>query len=98
MKYFSVLGDDLITMEEKNRLIKTIEEVNDNEQVLKEWMVLEKAKMVYNSDIAYAGEEGAEIKELEVIKNMLNKITDYEYISEITGKTVEEIKEIESNL
>ena len=29
---------------------------------------------------------------------MLSKGTDYEYISEITGKTIEEIKEIENNM
>jgi len=113
-----ILGDDMLDMEEKNRLIKTIEEVNDNEQVLKEWMVLEKAKMVYDSDIAYAKKEGieeghelglaeghalgltegAETKEVEVIKNMLKKAIDYSTISEVTGKTIAEIKEIESNL
>jgi len=93
-----ILGDDILSMEEKNRLIKTIEEVNDNEQVLKEWMVLEKAKMVYDSDIEYAKKEGAEAKELEVIKNMLKKAIDYSTISEVTGKSISEIKEIHSNL
>ena len=43
-------------------------------------------------------EEGVEINKIEMIKNMLNKNTDYEYISEISGKTLEEIKEIEKNM
>ena len=29
---------------------------------------------------------------------MLNKKTDYKFISEITGKTIKEIKEIENNM
>ena len=29
---------------------------------------------------------------------MLKKNTDYEFISEITGKTIEEIKDIEKNI
>ena len=41
--------------------------------------------------------EGIELKTIEMIKNMLKKNTDYNYISEITGKRVEEIKEIEKN-
>ena len=97
-----ILGDDMLNMEDKDRLIKTIEEVNDDEQVLKEWMVLEKAKMVYDSDIAYAKKEGLdlglEVNKLEVIKNMLKENTDYNFISKVTGKSVEEIKDIESNM
>ena len=97
-----ILGDDMLNMEDKDRLIKTIEEVNDDEQVLKEWMVLEKAKMVYDSDIAYAKKEGLElgleVNKIEVIKNMLKENTDYNFISKITGKSIEEIKDIESNM
>lgn len=32
-----------------------------------------------------------------MIKNMLSENTDYEYISKITGKTIDEIKRIEKN-
>ena len=42
--------------------------------------------------------EGAEEKSLEVIINMLKKKLDYTIISEVTGKTIEEIKEIEKNI
>ena len=43
-------------------------------------------------------QKGAEEKSLEVIINMLNENMDYDVISKITGKTIEEIKEIENNI
>jgi len=39
--------------------------------------------------------EGLEQKELEVIKNMMNKNIDLQIISEVTGKSIDEIKKIE---
>ena len=42
--------------------------------------------------------EGIESNTIEIIQNMLNKRIDYETISEISGKTVEEIKVIENNM
>ena len=42
--------------------------------------------------------EGVESSKIEMIKNMLEENTDYSYISKISGKTVEEIKEIENNM
>ena len=43
-------------------------------------------------------EEGRIEEKIQIIKKMLNKKTDYNYISEISGKTIEEIKEIEKNM
>lgn len=85
-------------MEEVKRLKSSINDANSNKKVLKKWIAEEKARMVYNSDIAHAKEEG--IKEglekgkIELIQNMLVKSTDYAFISEVTNKTIEEIKEI----
>ena len=42
--------------------------------------------------------EGKESTTKEMIKNMLKENTDYEYISKISGKTIEEIKEIEESM
>lgn len=42
--------------------------------------------------------EGIEYTTKEIIRNMLKKNTDYEYISKILGKTIEEIKKIEENM
>ena len=43
-------------------------------------------------------QKGAEESKKEVIINMLRKKLDYTIISEVTGKTIEEIKEIEKNI
>ena len=97
-----ILGDDMLSMEEKNRLIETIKDTNNDKKVLKKWIALEKAKMVYENDIEYAKEqgreEGRETSKLEIIRSMLNKRYDYQSISELTGKTIEEIKEISLKL
>ena len=101
-----ILGDDILSMEEKDRLVETIKDVNNDKKILKKWIAMEKAKMVYENDIEYAKErgikegielgreEGSKIKELEVIKNMLCKGYDYIAISDVTSKTIDEIKEI----
>ena len=95
-------------MEEKDRQVETIKDVNNDKKILKKSIALEKAKMVYENDIEYAKErgikegielgreEGSKIKELEVIKNMLCRGYDYIAISEVTSKTIDEIKEIEN--
>ena len=97
-KISEFLGEDMLSMEEKERFLETIREVNDDERLLNDWVIQKNMEMKYESQMDYAKEQGIESKTLEVIKKMLNKNTDYEYISEITGKTVEEIKEIESNM
>ena len=101
-----VIGDDLLTMEEKDKLINRINETKNNKRIIQEWMVEDNNRLreanILNTAIEDGIEQGielgAESKELEVIKKMLNKNTDYEYISEITGKSIDEIKEIHSNL
>ena len=42
--------------------------------------------------------EGTEEKALEVITSLLKQKIDYNVIANATGKTIEEIKEIESNI
>lgn len=100
-----IIGDDLLNMKEKRKLIERIKDVNDNDRIVKEWMVEANNKLREKGIIDTAREEGIEqglvqgIEESkkEVIINMLNKNIDYKTISEVTGKTVEEIKNIENN-
>lgn len=105
-----LIGDDLLTMEEKERFINTIKDVNNDENIIPAWIFEENARLKREQEIDFAFEDGEEkgleqgIKEgkeenkKEVIINMLKKNTDYEFISEITGKTIEEIKEIEKTI
>ena len=105
-------------MEEKERFMNTIEDVNNDDVILQEWIAEENERLKNEGQLSYAREEGIELgreegielgkeqgieigKEesiIELIKNMLVKGTDYEYISEITGKTIDEIIEIENGI
>ena len=54
-----------------------------------------------NTPIKYSKdgiEQGIEDKTKEVVINMLREKSDYEFISKIAGKTIDEIKEIECNM
>ena len=101
-----VIGDDLLTMEEKEKLVNRINETKNTKRIIQEWMVEENNRMREENILRTAREDGItegtrqgeENKALEVIKNMLEKGYDYESISEITNKTIGEIKQIESNL
>ena len=124
------IGDDLLTMEEKEEFLRCIKMANRNGDLYREWISKLNGEMKYEmtlenvkKEALLIGEkqgieegeekgfkkgikqgvkkgkmEGAEEKVLEVIINMLKKKLDYDTISEVTGKTIEEIKEIESNI
>ena len=98
----SILGDDILSMEEKEKFLNTIKEVNDDERVLEDWMWEEHYRLKEiderNTALQEGREEGIEDNKKEVIINMLKKEMDYNVISEITGKTIDEIKEIECNI
>ena len=100
-------------MEEKEHFLNTVREANDDRKILREWQ-LQDAKLkiieennaekrrIHKEGIKQGKKEGkiegAEEKSLEIIINMLKKKLDYNTISEVTGKTIEEIKEIEKNI
>lgn len=96
-----VIGDDLLSMEEKDRFINRIKEVKDDKRIIQEWMVEANNKMREENVIKTAREEGIEqgIDESknEIILNMLSEGSDYSFISKVTGKTIQEIKKIEKN-
>ena len=116
-----MLGGDMLSMEEKERFLKTVREVNSDDRILQDWMIEENARMAYEGEMSTARRDGRiegmieGIKEgkkkgiaqgikqginenkTEVIINMLKKDIDYYTISDVTGKTIEEIKEIENS-
>ena len=98
----SILGDDILSMEEKEKFLNTIKEVNDDERVLEDWMWEEHYRLkeidARNTALQEGREEGIEDNKKEVIINMLKEKSDYEFISKITGKTIDQIKEIECNI
>ena len=89
-----LLGDDILTMEEKNRFLDNVRMANQNEEIISLWRSETNERLKQESIERGYREEGKE----EIIKNMLSEKLDYEIISKVTGKTIEEIKEIESNM
>ena len=93
-------------MEEKEKLVKRINEVKNNKQIIQEWMVAENNRMREENVLRTAREDGLkegieqgiQEEKIQSIRKMLQRGDTYEDISEITGKTIEEIKEIESSM
>lgn len=102
-KISDILGKDMLSMEEKERFLDTIREVNDDEKILNDWVLEKLAEDKVRDQINYANrvgfeqglEQGVENNKVEIIKSMLSKGYDYKEISEITGKDIDAIKEIE---
>ena len=105
-----LLGEDMLSMEEKDKFLNTVRELNEDEKVVKDWMWEENDKLRYYNDLKASEEQGIEIgieqgieqgiegKSKEVVINLLNEGSDYNFISKISGKTIEEIKEIENDI
>ena len=93
-------------MEEKEKLVTRINEVKNNKQIIQEWMVAENNRMREENVLRTAREDGLkegieqgiQEEKIQSIRKMLQRGDTYEDISEITGKTIEEIKEIESSM
>lgn len=100
----NLLGEEMLTMEEKQNLLNAVETANDRYKV--DWIEDLNQRLYEQGVIEYCTDEGREegIKEgvnegkLSMIKNMLKKKFDYAIISEVSGKSVKEIKLIEANM
>ena len=88
----SDIGKDVLNMEEKDRFPNAVRELNEDEKVVKDWMWEENDRLRYYEDLRALREQKLE----KIVINLLNEGSDYNFISRVTGKTIEEIKEIES--
>lgn len=101
-----ILGEDMLSMEEKEKLLDTIKEINGDDRLLDDWITEANAKMKLNNQIIHAKEEGIkegiekgiEKDKQEIIINMLKENADYNFISRVVGKDVKEIRAINMNL
>ena len=107
LSYF--LGEELLSMDEKEAFLNTVMEANNREilkawneernQIWKEEMTLKNSyKRGIDEGIEKGLQEGIEYNMVSMIKNMLKKKADYNFISEVSGKSIEEIKEIERDM
>ena len=99
----TLLGYDLLEMEEKKSFLDSVKNVNIDKKIMEDWMFEENARLYYEGGVDYARkkgfeegtEKGIEDKTIEVIKNMLKEGSTYEFISKVTGKSIDEIKELD---
>lgn len=93
-----IIGDDLMSKEEKKEFIQAVKDVNNDEKIIQDWMWEENEKLRKANVLATAKEDGIKIgigqKEKELIINMIKNNLAYKTISEITGKSTREIEEI----
>lgn len=82
----------------KERFLNSIRAVNGDEEIVAAYRNERNERWKRESIENGLREEGKEENTISIIKSMLTKKTDYKFISEITGKTIEEIKEIENNM
>ena len=93
-------------MEAKEKFTVRIKGPNSKDRIVQDWMVEANNRMRLAGQLAYARDEGikqgiklsAEASTIEIIKAMLKKKLDYNTISEVTNKSIEEIKIIETSI
>ena len=101
IQIYNILSN-ILSKSRLNKFMEGVISMIEDGFILHEWEKEKMDKMVQDNLIELAEkrgqEEGIETKELEMIKNLLNQNIDYNVISNASGKTVEEIKEIEKNM
>ena len=85
---------NILSEEKLNIFMESVIEMNKDEFILHEWEKEQLDAMVRENELEMAKEE----KTMDIIKSMIKKKLSYEDISEITGKTIEKIKEIENSM
>ena len=89
-------------MEEKKEFLDNVRAANRDEELVAAWRRERnerwKRESIENGIREASEEKGKEEEKISIIKSMLNEKLDYDFISKITGKTTEEVKEIENNI
>lgn len=92
----------IMNKKEKEKFISDVTQASRDKLILSEWETEKLAEMVKRESLKYAKlegvEEGLEQNTLMIIQAMLKKEMSYKDISDITGKTLEQIKEIELSM
>ena len=81
-----------------NKIMEDVINMLDDVFILHEWEKEKMDKMVQENLENLALERGIESNRIEMIKSLLNQKVDYNIISNASGKTIEEIKEIEKSM
>ena len=93
-----------LVMDKKSsdKFVKDCKEASQDKLILSEWEADKMANLVRETSLELAEKDG--FKDgfdsgiLETIKSMLREKIDYNVISKVTNKSIDEIKEIEQSL
>ena len=89
-------------MEEKDKFLRDIQEKSRDKDILEgikfEDSMEYRFKLVEDDAFERGIEQGIEEYKVTMIKSMLENNADYEFISKVSGKSIEEIKEIEKSM
>ena len=99
-KNFIELYEIMSKVLDENKLDKLMESVINmckEMESIHEWQKEKMDELVKSTMYANGLEEGIEQNTITTIKKMLNKNMSYEDISDITGKTISDIKKIENS-
>ena len=100
----------ILSKDKLNTFMESVIEMNKDEFILHEWEKEKLDKLVKDTEMELAREEGIILGKEEgislgreetitsTIRSMLENNIDYETISKVTGKTIKEIKEIENSM
>jgi len=89
--------DDVILDEYERRTLELIAEI-DSRRIEREEALEEGFNLGRNEGITLGWNEGLNEGIVLTIKSMIENKADYDFISKVTGKTIEEIKEIEESM
>ena len=83
-----------MTDEERDRIMDKINKLTSDDVFMTELEAREWDKWEENSKIDYAEKKGIEQNTIDMIKSMAENNATLEFISKVTNKSIEEIKEI----
>ena len=89
---------NILSDKELNKFMESVINMSKDNFVLHEWAKEEMDKLVMDTAIERGRSEGIEQKELDMIKSMLKNNAEYDFISKVSGKPIEKIKEIEKSM
>lgn len=92
------IGDDLMSDEVKNKFVETVEDLSEDDEMVYLYTELSDRELTFNTMMDDAKKEGLAqgLKEasIEIAKNLLKETSDLEYVSRMTGLTIDEIEKI----
>ena len=94
----SILESGLLSMNEKEKFLSDIKEKSKDKDVLEAIKLEDSIDYRFKAVEEDAYERGIEQTKIDIIKECLKKKMSYQDISDISGKSIEEIKTIEEKL